>query len=278
MLHTAQLHVSYWEFAVLTASFVHNRTYHRGVDGVPITLVSGIIPDLSSLRTFGCPAYVHVPAGQRRKLADTAFKGIFVGYPTDSYGYLVYNPQTHRVIVTRHVRLDESFGGRFLEEGQSTVINEVTAENTITEAEEEECSSSDDEDSILLAHLQSVPISIENASPKNEQAKTRAGPSSTMFHNPSFSPTTTPPPRGVTTRSMTQRNLPIAKRTRTGIANQGFLSSTDDEDHPYISDHSAHVSVMNSTPVDPPTRRAPNKSEHREEWRTADKEEQKKIK
>jgi hypothetical protein len=92
MLHTAQLHVSYWEFAVLAASFVHNRTYHRGIDGVPITLVSGIVPDLSSLRAFGCPAYVHVPAGQRRKLADTAFKGIFVGYSTDSYGYLVYNP------------------------------------------------------------------------------------------------------------------------------------------------------------------------------------------
>ena len=87
----------------MTASFIHNRVYHRGVDGVPITLVSGIIPNLSILRIFGCPAYVHIPSGQRRKMADTAFKGIFVGYPTDSYGYLIYNPVTHRVIVSRYV-------------------------------------------------------------------------------------------------------------------------------------------------------------------------------
>ena len=160
MLHTAQLHVSYSEFAVLAASFVHNRTYHRGIDGVPITLVSGIVPDLSSLRTFGCPAYVHVPTGQRRKLADTAFKGIFVGYPTDSYGYLIYNPQTHRVIVTRHVRLDESFGGRFIAEGQSAVVNDVAAENTMTEAEEEECSSSDDEDILYPANTKSKTFKV----------------------------------------------------------------------------------------------------------------------
>ena len=50
-------------------------------------------------------------------MADTAFKGIFFGYPTDSYGYLIYNPVTHRVIVLRHVRFDETFGGILSEEG-----------------------------------------------------------------------------------------------------------------------------------------------------------------
>ena len=50
-------------------------------------------------------------------MADTAFKGILVGYPTDTYGYLVYNPQTRRVITTRHVRFDETFAGRLSEEG-----------------------------------------------------------------------------------------------------------------------------------------------------------------
>ena len=281
MLHTAHLHVSYWEFAVLTASFVHNRTYHRGVDGVPITLVSGIVPDLSSLRTFGCPAYVHVPAGQRRKLADTAFKGIFVGYSTDNYGYLVYNPQTHRVVVTRHVKFDETFGGRLIEEGQSPVVNDMAADTTTAETEEEVHSSSDDDDILDPIHYLPTPASSNGTSLKNDHPKTTgqdSPPTTGSFpnmssDNSSFSPTATPPPRGVTTISMAQRNLPIAKRTRTGAANQGFLLATDDDDHPYLSNLSAFVNVMNSTPVDPPTRRAAMKSENAEKWKGAAKEE-----
>jgi hypothetical protein len=176
------------------------------------------------------------------------------------------------VIVTRHVKLDESFGGRLIEEGQSTVVNDVAADNTMIEAEEEVYSNSDDEDILYPAHYLPTPTSSDSTSPKNDHSKATAGSSSTSFNNPSFSPTSTPPPRGVTTRSMAQRNLPIAKRTKTGAANQGFLSSTDDDDHPYLSNLSAFVSVMNSTPVDPPTRRAAMKSEHAEEWKVAEEE------
>ncbi len=50
-------------------------------------------------------------------MANAAFKGILIGYPTDTYGYLVYNPATKRVTTTRHVRCDETFDGRLSEEG-----------------------------------------------------------------------------------------------------------------------------------------------------------------
>ena len=90
MLHTTQLQLSYWEFAMLTACYLHNRTYHSGVNGIPVTLANGHTPDLQHLRIFGCPAFVHIPADQRRKMTDTTFQGILVGYPTDTYGYLVW--------------------------------------------------------------------------------------------------------------------------------------------------------------------------------------------
>ncbi len=102
---------------MMTFCYMNNRVYHSGVDGIPVTLANGHTPDLSHLRIFGCPAYVHIPADQRRKMTDTAFQGILVGYPTDTYGYLIYNPRTRRVITTRHVRFDETFGGRLSEEG-----------------------------------------------------------------------------------------------------------------------------------------------------------------
>jgi hypothetical protein len=109
MLHTASLPAAYWEFAAMTACYLNNRTYHRSINGVPLTLASGRTPDLSHLRIFACPAYVHIPQHQRRKMADTAFKGILVGYPTDTYGYLIYNPRNRKVITTRHVRFDETY-------------------------------------------------------------------------------------------------------------------------------------------------------------------------
>ena len=48
---------------------------------------------------------------------DKAFKGIMVGYSNDSPGYMIYNPATMRTIVTKHVRFDETFGGRLRMEG-----------------------------------------------------------------------------------------------------------------------------------------------------------------
>ena len=120
MLKTARLPLSYWEFAAKTACYIHNRVFSRGVGGIPMTLITGLKTHLSHLRTFGCPAYVHVPAHQRKKMEDSAWKGVFVGYPTYTKGYLVYNPTTGRTIVTKHVRFDESFDGRISEEGTPT--------------------------------------------------------------------------------------------------------------------------------------------------------------
>ena len=118
MLSTAELPQTFWDFAALTAVYLHNRLYHSGCNGVPITLLTGMVPNLSHVRTFGCPAYVHVPHHQRKKMEDTAFEGILVGYDINTpSGYLVYNSRTRRTISTKHVRFDETFGGRLAEEG-----------------------------------------------------------------------------------------------------------------------------------------------------------------
>jgi hypothetical protein len=57
---------------------------------------------------FGCPAYVHVDKSQPRKLNDRAWKGVFVGYASESQAWLVYNPATHRVVSSRYVVFDEA--------------------------------------------------------------------------------------------------------------------------------------------------------------------------
>ena len=166
MLHTSQLPPSYWVFAILTACYIHNRTYHRGVDGVPITLVSGVIPDLSSLRIFRCLVYVHVPISQRKKMENTSFKGIFVGYAIDSYGYLIYNPVTCRVVVSRHVKFDETFKGRLSEEGMTVDISRKNHEKVGGQdvMDEEFTSSEDDE---IVTYFTSIIPQVQ--SPMNQR-------------------------------------------------------------------------------------------------------------
>ncbi len=79
MLHTARLKPSYWEFAMLNACYLNNRTWHHNFEGVPVTLATGHVPNLGHLKIFGCPAFVHIPGGQRRKMSDTAFERGMLG-------------------------------------------------------------------------------------------------------------------------------------------------------------------------------------------------------
>jgi hypothetical protein len=60
------------------------------------------------MRVFGYPAYVHVDKSQRRKLDDRAWKGVFVGYASESPAWLVYNHVTRRVVNSRNVVLNEA--------------------------------------------------------------------------------------------------------------------------------------------------------------------------
>ena len=250
MLHTAGLPMSYWEFAVLTACYLNNRTYHSGVDGIPVTLATGVTPDLSHLRIFGCPAYVHIPANQRKKMADTAFKGVLVGYPTDTYGYLVYNPQTRRVITTRHVRFDETFAGRLSEEGEI-----VVQQSTQTSRPPPPVSDYDSDDDFVTPTnppdnftrpAPTTPITTPNPSPRaiHIPAPTPSTPdmptgtSSGQSHPP---PEDTPTPSEATpspppysgpaanTRSRTTAAQPIASRLRSAA-----LTSVDHDNHPYL--------------------------------------------
>ena len=120
MLHTAGLDRSFWSLAMNAAVYVRNRVFCEAAGGVPFELVTGRSVDLSHLRVFGCPAYVHVDKSRRRKLDDRAWKGIFVGYAPDSPVWLVYNPRTRRVERSRNVVFDESKFTRSVSMGEES--------------------------------------------------------------------------------------------------------------------------------------------------------------
>eukprot|EP00873_Tetraselmis_striata_P013542 jgi/Tetstr1/433806/TSEL_022993.t1 len=88
MLLHAGLGREFWALAFCAAMHIRNNVYSRGVGSVPYRRHTGKTPDVAGLRVFGCPAYVHVDAGNRRKLDAKAFRGIFVGYGQESHTYL----------------------------------------------------------------------------------------------------------------------------------------------------------------------------------------------
>jgi hypothetical protein len=106
MLHNMAVSSSMWSCDVSTVVYLRNRIYNRSVgltSGIPLTLPTLSVPDASKFRVFGCAVFAKVPDKLRRKLGEKAFRGVMVGYPTDSPWYRVYNPETRRITTSVHV-------------------------------------------------------------------------------------------------------------------------------------------------------------------------------
>ncbi|GFY85851.1 hypothetical protein Acr_04g0005890 [Actinidia rufa] len=97
----------FWHMAVLTATYLINRTPSRVLNGKaplhilqPASTLFPIIP-----RVFGCTCFVQNRSPTRTKLDDKAVRCIFLGYSSMSKGYRCYDP------VTRHMyhSLDVTF-------------------------------------------------------------------------------------------------------------------------------------------------------------------------
>ena len=97
----------FWQFAVETAIFIHNRvTVVQPHGKTPHELFTGRKPDLGRFRVFGCDAFVRVSTEHPDKLSARAEKGVFVGYDSKREGsFRVW--VEGRVVVSRDVQFSE---------------------------------------------------------------------------------------------------------------------------------------------------------------------------
>jgi hypothetical protein len=69
-------------------------------------------PDVDHLRVFGCISYMHVQKDQHCGLQLHIQKCIFIGYPPEFKGWLFYNPETKKTLVSNAAVFGErSFPG-----------------------------------------------------------------------------------------------------------------------------------------------------------------------
>jgi hypothetical protein len=102
-LDYACLGSDFLEFAMAIAVHLHSRTFRRGVTDIPLRLLTGVTPNISYMRTFGCPAFMHVPRATRPKTVPSPREGIFVGHSLDSHAWLVWMPDTCVALASRSV-------------------------------------------------------------------------------------------------------------------------------------------------------------------------------
>ncbi|KAL4303544.1 hypothetical protein GQ457_10G024470 [Hibiscus cannabinus] len=104
MLFEKHLPKLFWAEAVATAVYLLNRLATKAVDGkTPFEAWSGSKPSVKHLRVFGSICYSHISANMRSKLDERAWRGIFVGYSSQSKGYRIYNLESKMIVVSRDV-------------------------------------------------------------------------------------------------------------------------------------------------------------------------------
>ena len=107
MLLDASLPVRFWGDAVITASYLRNRTPIGPGNITPEEAYSGIVPYIGHLRAYGCLAYAYIPTENRDKLEPTARGCILIGYMPTSRQYKLFSPELNRIIVATAPRIME---------------------------------------------------------------------------------------------------------------------------------------------------------------------------
>ena len=88
MMAQANLPITYWGDALLTAAFILNRVPSKSVSTTPYELWNHMTPDLDILRPWGCAAYAHISSHKYGKLGPRGRKCIFIRYSDTSKGYV----------------------------------------------------------------------------------------------------------------------------------------------------------------------------------------------
>ena len=108
MLNDQGLPIHLWVEACNTTVYVQNRCPHRVLGmSTPEEAFSGKKLDISHLKIFGSPIYIHVTKDARKKLEPTAEVGILVGYTETPHNYRMYFPDSRMTVVRWDIKFYE---------------------------------------------------------------------------------------------------------------------------------------------------------------------------
>jgi hypothetical protein len=108
MIHDQDLPMHLWEKKIRTTVYVQNRLSHSALGFKTIEeMFSEKKPEVSHLKIFGYPVFIHILKEKRTKLDPSGKKGIFVGYCEVSKAFRIYISGYHHIEISRDVTFDE---------------------------------------------------------------------------------------------------------------------------------------------------------------------------
>ena len=108
MIHYQGLPMHLWVEAARIVVYVQNRLSHSALGfKIPEEMYTEKKPEVSHLKIFGCPVYVHILKEKRTKLDPSGKKGIFLGYCEVSKAFRIYIPGFHHIEISRDVTFYE---------------------------------------------------------------------------------------------------------------------------------------------------------------------------
>jgi transposase InsO family protein len=104
MIHDQDFPMCLWAEAAMVAVYVQNRLSHSALGlKTPKEMLTGKKPEVSHLKIFGCPVFIHILKEKRNKLDPSGKKGIFVGYCEVSKAFKIYIRGQHHIEISRDV-------------------------------------------------------------------------------------------------------------------------------------------------------------------------------
>jgi hypothetical protein len=129
MIHDQDLPLCLWAEAAMTAIYVQNRLSHSALGfKTPEEMFTGKKPEVSHLKIFDCPIFIHIPKEKRNKLEPSRKKGIFVEYCEVSKAFRIYIPGHHHIEISRDVTFDEDAA---LKKSRKCQLEEVYEEEPV---------------------------------------------------------------------------------------------------------------------------------------------------
>jgi hypothetical protein len=129
MIHDQDLPMCLWAEAAMEIAYVQNRLSHSALGlKTPEEMFTGKKPEVSHLKIFGCPVFIHIPKEKRNKLEPSRKKGIFVGYCEVSKAFIIYILGHHHIEISRDVTFDEDAA---LKKSRRCQLDEVYEEEPV---------------------------------------------------------------------------------------------------------------------------------------------------
>src|SRR5436190_10643897 len=103
----------FWAESVNYAAYLVNRSPSTLLNAKCVEEVwSGKDIDYSTLRVFGCKAYVHIPSDERNKLKPKSLECIFLGFEKGVKGYRLWDPKNKKKALSKDTIFDERLRAR----------------------------------------------------------------------------------------------------------------------------------------------------------------------